>query len=273
MLAKLRPRSAYDVMAALALFIALGGTAYAAATITGADVVDESLTGADVRGKAATTTTAAVNGALTGNDISGQPASAALGQPFVDGSLTTADIKNNNLTGTDVNEATLAKVPAATNADKLGGIAAKPVVQPVAAAAGDHDRCAETPPATGTFCSTGPYVGNNFSLYSNYGDIWAPANYYKDAFGIVHIEGLVKGGLFDTNLTDRIFILPPDYRPAASHIFIVTGREEVDADEAPGRIDVHANGEVIMTIRPDSNPNTGSNMAHLSLDGISFRAA
>jgi hypothetical protein len=37
------------VVAYLALFVALGGTAYAAATITGADVVNGSLTGADLR--------------------------------------------------------------------------------------------------------------------------------------------------------------------------------------------------------------------------------
>jgi hypothetical protein len=37
------------VVAYLALFVALGGSAYAAATITGADIVDRSLTGVDVR--------------------------------------------------------------------------------------------------------------------------------------------------------------------------------------------------------------------------------
>jgi hypothetical protein len=37
------------IVAYLALFVALGGSAYAAATITGRDVVDRSLTGADIR--------------------------------------------------------------------------------------------------------------------------------------------------------------------------------------------------------------------------------
>jgi predicted anti-sigma-YlaC factor YlaD len=41
MLAKLRPRSAYDVMAALALFVALStGGAYAANTVFSTDIVD-----------------------------------------------------------------------------------------------------------------------------------------------------------------------------------------------------------------------------------------
>jgi uncharacterized protein YjbI with pentapeptide repeats len=48
------------VVAYLALFVALGGTAYAAATITGADVVNGSLTGADLR-----------NGSVRSADVKG----------------------------------------------------------------------------------------------------------------------------------------------------------------------------------------------------------
>jgi hypothetical protein len=47
-----------NVMSTLAVLLALGGTAVAAATITGRDVVDSSLTGADVR-----------NRSLTGADV------------------------------------------------------------------------------------------------------------------------------------------------------------------------------------------------------------
>ena len=50
MLERLRTRLSYsNVVATLALFLALGGSAYAAAQITGDDVKDGSLTGADVR--------------------------------------------------------------------------------------------------------------------------------------------------------------------------------------------------------------------------------
>src|SRR4051794_27027777 len=45
-------------MATLALFIAIGGTSYAALTITGRNVRNSSLTGADIR-----------NGSLTGSDV------------------------------------------------------------------------------------------------------------------------------------------------------------------------------------------------------------
>ena len=50
MLDKLRPRSIYDVMAAIACFgVLAGGTAYAANTIGSADVIDESLLSQDIK--------------------------------------------------------------------------------------------------------------------------------------------------------------------------------------------------------------------------------
>jgi hypothetical protein len=252
-----------------------------------------------VKGKAGTSTTPSVNGSLTTHEIAGQPANIANGSPFVQGTLTTWDIADstvrsadvqvnslgaadlatgsvntsevadNSLGGADVLESSLAKVPAASNADKLAGVAASPVVQLVAAGATDHDRCAEVPPATGVFCTTdnGPTFG--VGRWQNLGGIWQPAAFYKDAFGIVHLEGVVWDN-FGLNQS-RIFILPAGYRPAASHIFVVTGREITDAREAHGRIDVGSDGAVALVIRPDSDGDFGP-LAHLSLDGISFRA-
>ena len=50
MLRALRGQLTYaNVMATIAVFVALGGTTYAAATITGRDVKDASLTGKDIR--------------------------------------------------------------------------------------------------------------------------------------------------------------------------------------------------------------------------------
>jgi hypothetical protein len=50
MLSKLRPRSIYDVMAAIACFVALGtGTAYAANTVRTGDIVDNEVFTTDVR--------------------------------------------------------------------------------------------------------------------------------------------------------------------------------------------------------------------------------
>lgn len=104
MLRRLRPRLSFaNVTSVLALFVALGGTsAYAVNEWTGANIVDQSLTGADVKGKAATATAAAANGSLTGADIAGQAANPAVAQPFVQGSLTGADVQDSSVTGADV---------------------------------------------------------------------------------------------------------------------------------------------------------------------------
>src|SRR3954470_13003115 len=55
-----------NVVASLALFVAIGGSSYAALSVTGAQVRDGSLTGRDVR-----------NGSLTGNDIHDRSLGAA----------------------------------------------------------------------------------------------------------------------------------------------------------------------------------------------------
>jgi hypothetical protein len=117
MLTRLRSHLTYaNVAATMALFLALGGTgAYAANEWTGANIQDETLTGADVQGKAQTATAPAVNGTLTGYDISGQPAIPALGQPFIAGSLTTWDINDGTLMGPDVKDGSL------TTSDILDG--------------------------------------------------------------------------------------------------------------------------------------------------------
>jgi hypothetical protein len=125
----LRPRSVYDVLAVIGCLAALTtGAAYAANTIRGSDVVDESLTGVDVRGTNGTDAVPGVNGTLKTADIAGQPEIAASGQPYVNGTLTTWDLADNNtfgrdirddsLTGADIRESSLAIVP---NADTLDG--------------------------------------------------------------------------------------------------------------------------------------------------------
>jgi hypothetical protein len=141
MLARLRPHLTFaNVASALALFVALStGGAYAThLVVDSSDVVDNSLTGADVRGKPGTGTTPAMNGSLTTDDVAGQQANAANGTTFVDGTLTQWDIKNGSLTGgdlagntvgggkitdsslkgTDIDEASLGQVPSAL----LGGM-------------------------------------------------------------------------------------------------------------------------------------------------------
>jgi hypothetical protein len=74
-LAKLRSRMTYaNVVATIALFVALGGSSYAALKVTGRNVPKDALTGADIKN-------------LTGRDV-------------INNSLTGADVKN--LTSADV---------------------------------------------------------------------------------------------------------------------------------------------------------------------------
>jgi hypothetical protein len=153
------PRSRFtyaNVMATVALFVALGGSSYAALSITGRQVRNGSLTGADVK-----------NGSLTGTDVkdrslrardfrsgdlprgaqgpqgvqgiqgpagsdaqfNGAPAGGALNGTYPNPGLankvvTGANVADNTLTGTNVNESTLGMVPSADNATKLGGVPA-----------------------------------------------------------------------------------------------------------------------------------------------------
>ena len=81
-IASRRP-SASLVIACLALFVALGGVGYAAATIGSSAIVDNSIRSKDVRN----------------NDLRGK------------------DVRGNPLKGTDVDESSLGKVPSAANAD------------------------------------------------------------------------------------------------------------------------------------------------------------
>ena len=113
---KLRSRLTYaNVMSTIAVFVALGGSAYAAATITGADVVNESLTGDDVQGRGGSSP---VNGSLTSAEIGGQAANPSTGTPFIDGTLTQWDIKNSSVATDDlanraVTPAKVGTIPAA----------------------------------------------------------------------------------------------------------------------------------------------------------------
>ncbi len=65
---RIRRPSYTDITATLALFIALGGSSYAAATITGASVRNGTLTGSDLRDESVKSRDID-NGTLTGSDV------------------------------------------------------------------------------------------------------------------------------------------------------------------------------------------------------------
>jgi hypothetical protein len=119
-LSRLRPRSGYDVVAVIAMCAALGtGGAYAAATIGSEDVVDESLTDADIK-----------NGSL-GPAIADQSISAWKLKPSA---VWGGHILDGSVTGADVDESTLGKVPAAVAADTAATATAAQTAQKAATA-------------------------------------------------------------------------------------------------------------------------------------------
>jgi len=108
----------------------------------------------------------------------------------------------------------------------------------------------------------------NPPLWGNWGGGNNTVAFYKDSIGEVHLKGLVSAltnSLSSTNcdnpFSQYIFQLPVGYRPAATAIF-----PNVHSNLL-GRIDVLNNGQVSIC-RP-SNWNTSD---FFSLDGISFRA-
>ena len=94
--------------------------------------------------------------------------------------------------------------------------------------------------------------------WQNYGNGYAPAKYYKDKEGVVHLSGLVKNSLNPAPVS-IIFVLPVGFRPLdGQRIFIVGGVNVAT------RIEVATDGKVYYTF--------GGSTADISLDGITFRA-
>ena len=101
-----------NAIAYLALFIALGGTAFAASKVTSGDIKDNTIKGKDIGG-----------GQVAGSDLRDE---SATGDDVADGSLDGSDIQDGGLTGADLADKSVggAKIDPATkvpNADMLDG--------------------------------------------------------------------------------------------------------------------------------------------------------
>jgi hypothetical protein len=95
----------------VALVLALGGSAYAAITVTGENIVDGSITSADIGPSEVKTTNLAPDGVTT--DKLGT--AAVTGSKVYDESLTGSDVKNGSLTGLDVADGLLGGADLADN--------------------------------------------------------------------------------------------------------------------------------------------------------------
>lgn len=103
---------------------------------------------------------------------------------------------------------------------------------------------------------TAPTLLNGWENYSSTG-FYAPAGYWKDSCGVVHLTGMIKGGAIAAGTT--LFTLPEGYRPGGQELFATV------SVNLPARVDVAKNGNVYIQ--------SGGNAGWLSLCGISFRAA
>jgi hypothetical protein len=90
--------------------------------------------------------------------------------------------------------------------------------------------------------------------WEDYGSSFTAARYYRDALGVVHLQGLVRYGTVGTNIA--VFTLPEGYRPYRTHNFSVV------AGAGDGRIQITTDG-IVSLVRGSST--------YVALDGITFR--
>lgn len=213
-----RPSPAMAV-ALTALFVALGGVSYGFATgsIDSREIADNTIRSKDVR-----------NNNLRSRDLRNNEVRSI---DVRNRTLRRHDIALNTLTKNEINESKLDQVPSAAHADdadRLGGLLPSDFAR---SGAGD---VIAADLATGVTASGGDYLS---------------PGYWKDPFGVVHLQGTVTGVVGD------ILTLPTGYRPAGTAGFEVP----------PGvTVLVESDGAVRMLSGPLG--------ATVSLDGIAFRA-
>ena len=254
MLDKLRPRSVYDVMAAIAcLGTVVGGTAYAANTIGSADIINESILSQDVK-----------NGEVKKADLADDSIGTYKIQP---GQVFTSDIHDGVVTGLKVTDNSLRAADIAPDAVGGSELAPAEAWRPV------HPRTENPQPGQAYFLGTPEEVE-----YANRGAPYNPAAYFKDHSGVVHLRGVVMcdAEIILTTCPSSVLQLPANYRPEAVELFTSQAAGmSFDGD------DFHEwNGMATVTIDPSGvvqggYADTGGffEVDRLSLDGLTFRAA
>jgi hypothetical protein len=94
--------------------------------------------------------------------------------------------------------------------------------------------------------------------WKNFAPQWQDAEFTKDAFGFVHLRGLVSG---PGGAKPQIALLPVGFRPAKLEMFAVI----FAGPEAAARIDVYPTGEIIL-------PNAMLPGSYVQLSSITFFA-
>lgn len=263
-----RRPSVGTILGTLALFVSLGGVGYSA---TGGTFIlgnantatTPSSLSAPVAGK-----TLQLTNTSTGVGATALGLSVASGKtPFtVNSSTKVTNLNADRLDGLD-STSFLRSTGKAADSNKLDGLDSTAFAE-----AGPLDWHAVDPQpgnfssADGTFkCNALNQNGTAcVSYWQNLGGSWARAAYAKDAFGIVHLRGLItcvvgaNRPASDCPGIDRPFALPLEYRPGESEVFAV------NSNDAFAGIYIYWYGP--LEVR------SGSVTAWTSLDGITFPA-
>jgi hypothetical protein len=239
-----------NVMATVAVFLALGGSAYAVATgsIGTRELKDNDVRTVDLR-----------NDDVRARDIR-------------NGTLGGADVRDDALTGADIREATLDTVPAATTASRAA-VSERATRAGAAdrAANAEHAELADRIAAPENFHAVGapgepPFGSGCVNLDDN--SALPPVGFYKDREGVVHLQGVYAC----TGPGAFVFNLPAGYRPAAGK-----AHTEIVACFGAGACAESHNATLVQVLGSGFSPTSdGAMFAQTKvavLDGIAFRAA
>lgn len=181
---------------------------------------------------------------------------------ILDGSVTSADIKDQGILYADIKDGSMTGKKILDKSITSADIAQE-AWHAVAAANGTV--CQESTSTTGMFCADGDGPSVN---WHNWGSPFAPARFFRDALGIVHLEGLIAFGGFETQ--PLVFRLPAGYRPPADLMFSATCADLSAGDDiGTARFDVTSDGWIRWRSTLDTC--TGGTSSYFSLAGWSFR--
>jgi hypothetical protein len=261
-LCMLRTRVTYaNVMATIAVFIALSGSSYAALKVTSRNVPKDALTGADIknlRGKDVT------NNSLTGADVKNLTSA-----DVADGRLLAEDFAAGQLPRGESGPAGPAGPAGSIQGAPAGGALAGSYPDPTIAAAeapldvaenpkSGTDPCALPAPATLVLCGTSA----NFWFHGGFG--FPGVQVWRDRVGQVHIRGSATVSTSLT-LTRDLFVLPPAQRPKQPLAFpILTGQDAGAHSPNLALLRVHPEGLVSV-----STGGTTDRVVHLG--DVAFR--